>query len=75
MARPEIERLVGKAVIEPEFLRALLEDPVKAAEGIGITLTPDEVEAIRMVGRGIGVGASGETEDSLFKRLMGVGSR
>lgn len=73
MARDDIERLIGKAIIEPEFLRELLQDPEAAARRAGISLTPDEVEAIRQVSREQAMKFAEEFESRIVKRWMGNG--
>jgi len=71
MARDEIERLIGKAIIEPEFLRDLLQDPEAAALRAGIVLTPEEVEAIKTVSRDQAMKFAEEFENRIVKRWMG----
>jgi len=71
MARDEIERLIGKAIIEPEFLRELLQDPEAAALKAGIILTPEEVEAIKTVSRDQAMKFAEEFENRIVKRWMG----
>ena len=74
MARDDIERLIGKAIIEPEFLRALLQDPEGAAKKAGIILTPEEVEAITQVSREQAMRFAEEFESRIVKRWMGHGT-
>ena len=71
MARDEIERLIGKAIIEPEFLRELLQDPETAALKAGIVLAPEEVEAIKTVSRDQAMKFAEEFENRIVKRWMG----
>lgn len=71
MARDEIERLIGKAIIEPEFLRELLQDPEAAALKAGIVLVPEEVEAIKNVSRDQAMKFAEEFENRIVKRWMG----
>jgi hypothetical protein len=71
MARDEIERLIGKAIIEPEFLRELLQNPEAAALKAGIVLTPEEVEAIKTVSRDQAMKFAEEFENRIVKRWMG----
>ena len=71
MARDEIERLIGKAIIEPEFLRELLQDPEAAALKAGIVLAPEEVEAIKTVSRDQAMKFAEEFENRIVKRWMG----
>ena len=73
MAREEIERLIGKAIIEPDFLRELLQDPEAAAENAGVLLTTEEVEAIRQVSREQAMKFAAEFENRIVKRWMGSG--
>jgi hypothetical protein len=47
---PELERVIGKAVIDQDFRKKLLADPDKVEEvikGAGITLKPDELDQVR----------------------------
>lgn len=71
MPREEIERLIGKAIIEPDFLRELLADPEGAAARAGIFLTPDEVEAVRQVSREQAMKFAEEFESRIIKRWVG----
>ncbi len=71
MARDEIERLIGKAIIEPEFLRELLQNPETAALKAGIVLTPEEIEAIKTVSRDQAMKFAEEFENRIVKRWMG----
>ncbi len=71
MARDEIERLIGKAIIEPEFLRELLQDPEAAALKAGIVLSTEEVEAIKTVSRDQALKFAEEFENRIVKRWMG----
>jgi len=73
VARDEIERLIGKAIIEPEFLRELLQDPEAAAKQAGIVLTEDEVEAIKQVSREQAMKFAEEFESRIVKRWVGNG--
>ena len=71
--REDIERLIGKAIIEPDFLRELLQDPEGAAKKAGITLSNDEVEAIKQVSREQAMRFAEEFESRIVKRWMGSG--
>ena len=73
MAREEIERLIGKAIIEPDFLRELLQDPEGAARKAGFNLSPDEVEAIKNVSREQAMKFAAEFESRIVKRWVGSG--
>lgn len=74
MPREEIERLIGKAIMEPEFLRELLLDPEGTASKAGIMLTKDEVEAIRQVSREQAMKFAEEFESRIIKRWVGSGT-
>jgi len=69
--RQEIERLIGKAIIEPEFLKELLADPETAAAKAGIMLTDEEIEAIRQVSREQAMKFAEEFEARIVKRWVG----
>ena len=42
-------RLVGRAMLDAEFRRWLLEDPKAAAESVDVTLTEEQVKSIQQV--------------------------
>jgi len=74
VARDDIERLIGKAIIEPAFLRELLQDPEAAARTAGIELTGEEVEAIKQVSREQAMKFAEEFESRIVKRWVGNGT-
>ena len=43
----EMYELLGRALANAEFRAALLEDPVKAAEGLGFSLTEEQLAGLR----------------------------
>lgn len=49
MAQEELERLIGRAVLDPEFRERLLVDPEKAIQEEGFDLTPEEVDLVKSV--------------------------
>jgi hypothetical protein len=49
MAQEELERLVGRAILDPKFRERLLADPEKAIQDEGFDLTPEEVELVKSV--------------------------
>lgn len=44
---PDLERLIGRAIAEPEFRRQLLLDPVGVVEREGYALTEEELKKVR----------------------------
>jgi len=74
VARDDIERLIGKAIIEPDFLRMLLEDPEGAAKSAGITLDEEEIAAIKQVSREQAMKFAEEFESRIVKRWVGNGT-
>ncbi|NTW00813.1 MAG: Franean1_4349 family RiPP [Oscillochloris sp.] len=46
---PELERLIGKAVVDVDFRKKLLDNPDEAVKEAGIVLTDDELEKVRKV--------------------------
>jgi len=74
MPREDIERLIGKAIIEPDFLKELLVDPEGTAAKAGIMLTEEEVEAIKQVSRDQAMKFAEEFESRIVKRWMGNGT-
>lgn len=44
---PDLERLVGRAILDPTFRERLLSDPDGAVKDGGFTLTPDEMDQVR----------------------------
>jgi len=47
----QLEYLVGKALLEPEFRKRFLEDPAAAAKSLQITLTADQVAHIKSLNK------------------------
>jgi hypothetical protein len=45
--RQALEQLIGRALSDEGFRAQLIEDPEKAARGLGLTLTPYELAALR----------------------------
>ena len=43
----EMYELLGRALTDAEFHAALLEDPVKAAEGLGFSLTEEQLAGLK----------------------------
>jgi hypothetical protein len=44
---PDFERLIGRAVLDPDFRKRLLDDPDAAAKEAGLQPDPDEMERLR----------------------------
>jgi hypothetical protein len=44
---PDLERLIGRAVLDPDFRKRLLDDPDAAAKEAGLQPDPDEMERLR----------------------------
>nr|WP_044200309.1 Franean1_4349 family RiPP [Oscillochloris trichoides] len=44
---PDLERLIGKAVIDPDFRKKLLDNPDEAIKEAGLSLTDDEQDRVR----------------------------
>lgn len=44
---PELERVVGKAVLDKDFRKKMLDDPDAALAEAGITLTADELDKVK----------------------------
>jgi hypothetical protein len=51
MARKDLERLVGRAVLDAEFRERLFADPDKALREEGFDLTDEEMTALKQVDR------------------------
>lgn len=51
MAQRDVERLIGRAVLDPEFRARLLADPEKAIREEGFDLTEEELETVTGVDR------------------------
>lgn len=43
---PDLERLVGRAILDKDFRRKLLSDPDGAVKDGGFNLTPDEMQQV-----------------------------
>jgi hypothetical protein len=46
-SQEEVYQLLGKALAEPEFRSELAADPAKAAAGLGVTLSAEEVAGLQ----------------------------
>jgi hypothetical protein len=44
---PDFERLVGRAILDPEFRKQLLDDPDGTVKGAGFSITEEELKHIR----------------------------
>ncbi len=44
---PDLERLVGRAILDREFRKQLLDDPDGAIKAGGFVLEPDELRQVR----------------------------
>ncbi|HMQ32030.1 MAG TPA: Franean1_4349 family RiPP [Chloroflexaceae bacterium] len=44
---PDFERLVGRAILDPDFRKRLLDDPDGTVKGAGFSITDTELEQIR----------------------------
>jgi hypothetical protein len=44
---PDLERLIGRAVIDQAFRDQLLHDPDAAIAGAGLKLTPEEIAKVK----------------------------
>jgi hypothetical protein len=44
---PDLERLIGRAVIDKAFRKALLDDAEQAVKDSGLSLTPDELDKVK----------------------------
>ena len=49
MPRDDLERLIGKAVLDPEFREKLFADPRQAIREAGLELSEEEIEALESV--------------------------
>lgn len=47
MMRPELHKMLDKAMEDPRYLERALADPQAAAHEVGVELTPEEVEQIK----------------------------
>ena len=44
---PDLERLIGRAVIDPDFRKQLIADPDGTVKSAGFSLSDDELEQVR----------------------------
>lgn len=44
---PDLERLIGRAVIDKAFRKQLLDDPEAAIRNAGLNITPDELDKVK----------------------------
>ncbi|MCC7354350.1 MAG: hypothetical protein IT330_11390 [Anaerolineae bacterium] len=53
-SQSDLEKLVGKALLDAAFRNWLFTDPVAAAASIGVALTPEQANAIKGLGPQVG---------------------
>jgi hypothetical protein len=46
-SQKEIESIIGKAILNPEFRKELMNSPEEAAKKIGIELSPEQTKAFK----------------------------
>lgn len=66
---PELERLVGRAILDKQFRKQLLDDPDGAVKAGGFNLTPDELQQVRDAAR-----ARGKGRDKLDEQIDAAAS-
>lgn len=49
MARQDLERLIGRAVLDPEFREMLFDDPERAIREGGFDLTEEEIAHLKSI--------------------------
>ena len=49
MARQDLERLIGRAVLDPKFRESLFADPEKAIREAGFDLSDEEMAALKKI--------------------------
>ena len=49
MARKDLERLIGRAVLDPRFRESLFADPEKAIREAGFDLSNEEMAALKTI--------------------------
>jgi hypothetical protein len=49
MARQDLERLIGRAVLDPKFRESLFADPEKAIREGGFDLSDEEMAALKTI--------------------------
>lgn len=61
---PDLERLVGRAILDQQFRKQLLDDPDGAVKSGGFSLTPDELQQVRDA-----VAERSKTRDSVDEQI------
>jgi hypothetical protein len=56
---PDLERLIGRAVIDQAFRDQLLHDPDAAIAAAGLKLTPDEIAKVKAAAKSRSVNRGG----------------
>jgi hypothetical protein len=49
MAKKDVERLIGRAVLDPVFRESLLKDPEKTIRIAGLNLSQKEIERLKEI--------------------------
>jgi hypothetical protein len=66
---PELERLIGRAVMDKEFRDQLLNDPEGAAKAAGFNLSDAELEQLKSLIERYKAGESSPELDSIDSKL------
>lgn len=61
---PELERLVGRAVLDKQFRKQLLDDPDAAVQSGGFNLSADELQQVREAAQ-----ARGKKRDKIDEQI------
>jgi hypothetical protein len=64
VAKADLERLIGKAMLDPTFRKRLLDDPETVVQKEGFDLTEKEIASIKA--------ADGEKAQALAEQMMEV---
>jgi hypothetical protein len=46
-SKQQIESIIGKAILDPEFRKVLMDSPEEAAKKLGIELSPEQTKAFK----------------------------
>ncbi len=66
---PDLERLIGRAILDKAFRKQLLDDPDQAVADAGFKLTPDEMDKVRDAAR-----KNAQSDESTIDRQLDFGT-
>jgi hypothetical protein len=70
---PDLERLIGRAIVDKKFRKDLFDDPDAAVRGAGFSLTAEELDRLRAAVQDAGKRRKKDDMDAEFDALRSGG--